>query len=104
MDLGEEDLPDPLDARCSSWLGFGEGCSTLHEMGHTYRYRVEPPQFLFSFFITFFYYFSFCNLQMTVHDHGLVVSFQDRSLIKQQTVAKCELPQEIPLFFISCFH
>lgn len=51
MYLGEEDLPDPLDARCSSWMGLGERCSTLYEMGHTYRYRVIKAQFLF-FYIT----------------------------------------------------
>lgn len=33
---GKENLPDPVDACCSSWLGPGEGCSSLHEMGHTY--------------------------------------------------------------------
>ena len=37
MYLGEEDLPDSLDARRSSWLGLGERCSALYEMGHTYR-------------------------------------------------------------------
>lgn len=52
MFLGEEDLPDPLDARCSSWLGLGERRSSLHEMGHTYRYAVATSQFLF--FITAF--------------------------------------------------
>lgn len=87
MVIGEEDLPDPLDARCSSWLGLGERCSSLYEMGHTYRYSVAKSC----------WFFLKLHLQNTFYDKGLVV-------FKIEVWISCEpLHVEIPLIFISCF-
>lgn len=83
INLGEEDLPDPLDARCSSWLGLGERCSSLYEMGHTYRYTVV------------FFNFSFTNYDVIYKLHfinkGLLVCFQDSSFIEHQTLQKSQI-------------